>query len=284
VAGIMDLMTYGDPVDKLADTKFFLGTKGKFDPITLYEMPRSYQEGSAAMGDIDGDGDLDAVIAGDVAVFQSRVLVYKNNAVEGWTVKNIPPSAPTGLKAVVSNNKVTISWNAATDDLSPVNSLTYNVMLVRNDTVVVSPNSTAGGRRQIYQAGNAGHGLKYSLQGLKAGDYTVAVQAVDNGYAGSAFTTPVEFAAGENIMATEADLESSVQLFPNPVENKLKIVSALDDVVDVHIYDLVGNLVLTSTEIYAGSITMDLTSLDAWVYIVGVTTNMGTVFRRVFKG
>ena len=136
---------------------------------------------SAAWGDYDNDGDLDIVIAGATG---SRL--YRN---EG-TVFNTAPTAPTDLNASVSGNNVTLTWAKASDTQTPQVALTYNLRFgtTPRGVDIVSPMSDAGsGIRQIVNDGNAGHLNSYQLKDLAPGTYYWSVQAIDNGYASSAF-------------------------------------------------------------------------------------------------
>jgi hypothetical protein len=145
--------------------------------------------GSVAWGDYDNDGDLDILIAGNYAT-----TIYRNNSI----VANTAPSAPTNLVAAgIDANKVTLSWNKATDTNTPQNSLTYNVRMgtVAGGSGIVGPMASGtNGYRRIPARGNAD--LKsdgYLVTDLTSGRYYWSVQAVDQAYAGGSWATEGQF-------------------------------------------------------------------------------------------
>lgn len=191
--GVLDILAYGDPRSSVSETTFLLGSANKFEKLHLYEMPRSYQGGNAVAGDIEGDGDIDAIIAGDVAFGAPRILAYVNKSKEGWGVANLPPSTPNGFRVEVEGKAVTLRWNSSVDDTTPAKALTYNIRILRNDSLVFDNYSNKSGKRQQYVIGNAGYRTSMFFRNMKNGLYKVSVQAIDNGYAGSSFTEVVAF-------------------------------------------------------------------------------------------
>ncbi len=117
-------------------------------------------------------------------------------------LQNTAPNAPSGLSASSASGIETLSWNAATDSeqSGAPNGLTYNVRVgtQSNYSDVVSPLALASGTRLIPATGNAGELTSYKLSGLMHGQtYYWSVQAVDNGFAGSAFATEGSFVVND---------------------------------------------------------------------------------------
>ena len=277
--GVLDMVVYGDPWEGRNETMFFLGNNNKFNQLTLNETPRPHQGGDIEIGDIEGDGDIDVLIAGYAYILDQTVVVYKNNAANGWTIKNERSSVPVNLTVTVDEETASVQWKASHDDTTPTQALTYNIVLVRNDSVLVNPYSRSDGKRQYYQSGNAGLGLNHVFRNLPYGDYKVAVQAIDNSYAGSEFTSYFEFTTGD-IVSVEEDFEGSVQFFPNPVEDALRIESGVRGIKEVHISDLQGRECYTSENIRSTRVSIPFSAFEKGVYIVTVHAESGMITRR----
>ena len=165
------------------------------------------ERGCAAAGDFDNDGDLDLAVAGLAAA--PAFALYRNEI----AVANHAPAAPDGLSALVESNRVTLSWNAASDPETPSNSLTYNVRAgsAAGGTDVLSPAAQANGWRKIVAGGNAGHRAGMVLTNMTPGTLRFAVQAIDSAYAGSAFAAEQTFVVPDRLRlvlpagATEGD-------------------------------------------------------------------------------
>lgn len=161
---------------------------GTFSEASSLNLPGRY-EALAACGDYDNDGDLDVAIDGRDLNMTWYGDIYENKA----SSVNLQPSAPTNLKFTASDGEVLLSWDKATDDLTPQNGITYNVYVgtIPNQTDVVSPMSNlANGRRLIPQVGNASNRNFFRIAGLSGGTtYYWGVQAIDNSYSGSTFAT-----------------------------------------------------------------------------------------------
>lgn len=145
----------------------------------------------AAWGDFNRDSKIDVAIAGLTASLsgeETNVLrIYKNNL----TTVSLP-KAPTGLRAQVFFDRVELSWDESSNlGVNLRNGLTYNVYLdtVRASASLLDPmaNIQDRGLRKIARLGNAGHGTKHIIRGLKEDVYYWSVQAIDADYEGSAF-------------------------------------------------------------------------------------------------
>jgi hypothetical protein len=159
---------------------------------TVYFQLPELRFTSGAWGDFSLDGRLDVFISGrprSGAGIEGRF--YRNN----WPVVNVPPGPPNQLTAVVSNDTVTLAWNAASDLQTPTPALTYNVRVGRSSQMgdAVSPLSGVNGERRIPAHGNAGYHTNFTLRDLPPGRYLWSVQAIDTAFAGSPFATEQTF-------------------------------------------------------------------------------------------
>ncbi|MFA6109245.1 MAG: Ig-like domain-containing protein, partial [Candidatus Latescibacterota bacterium] len=140
-----------------------------------------------ALVDIEGDGDLDLVSAGQDGADQSRTAVNEN--LEAQFNPNRPPEAPAGLAAADTADAVTLSWQPAADDGedSPA-SLSYNLRV----GTTLGGNEVLSGNTALGQ-GNAGSRLSHLLRNLTSGTYYWSTQTVDDGLARSAWSPDKQF-------------------------------------------------------------------------------------------
>jgi len=193
--GDLDLFAFGDPRYNWSHTRIYKNNEGNFKETNIDYLLERQQYGKAAHGDIDNDGDLDYVILGQIDYLNPRVIVYRNTYAESWGLPNHRPTAPAAPHSETGSNKsVTLSWNPADDQETEQTGLTYNFYLVdQNGSIVVNSYSLADGSRQLVSAGNASSKTSVTLENLKPGTYTWAVQAIDKGFAASAFSEPQVF-------------------------------------------------------------------------------------------
>lgn len=171
---------------------------------TFTELAGSTFEGvyksSIDLGDYDNDRDLDVLISGDKG--GSRVCkVYKNLS----SVNNPLPAAPTGLSAAPSGNNIILKWNSVRTDNTPYKAMTYNVMVGTSSggVNIVSPNSAADGYHRISGMGNGQTDTTFILKNIPKGvTYYWKVQAVDNGWKGSSFSSGPNFTYTASVQAS----------------------------------------------------------------------------------
>jgi predicted nucleotidyltransferase len=165
------------------------GTADPFDSVMGLDITMdAYDTYSVALGDVDNDGDLDFA----AGYYSHENLVYRNNS----AVANTPPSAPTGLSTTVSGAgpyDMTFSWAAATDAETPALGLTYSLRVGTSpggDEIMPSHAITSPNVRLIPAMGNVQHNTSWMLT-LPTGTYYWSVQAIDTGFAGSAWAAEV---------------------------------------------------------------------------------------------
>ena len=156
-----------------------------------------------ALGDADGDGDLDLLASGVGAsgLPESRLLRNTVNPVD------LPPGAPTGLTAVTNlTGEVTMSWLPAVDDHTPTAALTYNLRVGSGPGLgdFLPAHASTNGWRHLPAPGNAGASLQYRLRDLPHGHYTWSVQAVDAAFHGGVFSTNGTFSVVRDLPPLEA--------------------------------------------------------------------------------
>lgn len=147
---------------------------------------KGISNGSVAMGDYDNDGDLDILITGRDNSGNYVSKIYSNES----SNLNAVPEAPQGLSSSAVINELVLKWNRVKTDETSVEAITYNVRIgtTPGSSDILSPMSNPSGVRNIVYAGNTQSDTFLILKNLKQGTYYWSVQAIDNSFAGSAFS------------------------------------------------------------------------------------------------
>jgi hypothetical protein len=74
-----------------------------------------------------------------------------------------------------------------------------------------------------------------------------------------------------------------ISIYPNPTNGQLHIVSSILTVKNVKIYDLGGRVVEEQSFTSNPSYAIDLSRLDASLYFVEITTENGSITKRIVK-
>ncbi|MGD8781553.1 MAG: FG-GAP-like repeat-containing protein, partial [Ignavibacteria bacterium] len=153
------------------------------------------QRSSVAWGDYDNDGDLDILLTGGTSSYEAS-RIYKNN----YTIANSIPNSPVNLSSSINGSTVTFSWDAATDNETPSAGLTYNLRIGTTpggDEIMAPMADASNGLRRIPVLGNTNHNTSWTIKDLSPGQrYYWSVQAIDNCFAGSEFSTEETFLYG----------------------------------------------------------------------------------------
>lgn len=186
-----------------------------------------YKLGCASWGDVNNDGWNDLLFTGLDAFEADQTDIFLNNLGNLNFGLNTPPTVPDGLTCQMNATSATMRWNPASDGQTPSKALTYNLMIGTQPGTadVLSPMSDpATGLRSVCAPGNAGHDTAWILTGIPAGTYWFSVQAVDNGFMGSAFSASCQFTYSPTLGLREGDL-NRLTLTPNPCHDRLEIRS-----------------------------------------------------------
>jgi FG-GAP-like repeat/PKD domain/Secretion system C-terminal sorting domain len=152
---------------------------------------------SVAWCDYDNDGDLDILMTGFDASNNAVSKIYRNNLVakSGSFKPNSKPSAPTGLKNTINPGTTEFSWSQINSDETPAPAMSYNLRYKLIDAArwKFAPHAAENGYRRIPAMGNLQLNKSFSLKNLHSGTYYWQVQAVDQGYAGGAWSAVDSF-------------------------------------------------------------------------------------------
>ncbi|NOG44770.1 MAG: T9SS type A sorting domain-containing protein [Calditrichaeota bacterium] len=170
---------------------------------------RGMGRAASAVGDYDGDGDLDIVqfgYSGTNGGLGYSTRLYKNSVNSVYA--NQAPGVPQNLRTQVVADSVFLIWDAPVDDRTPSQGLTYNVRVgsaAGKEDIVASHADLATGKLKIPVKGNAESNSFYKLINLQNDqNFFWSVQAVDAGYSGSEFSPEIAF----NTFAASIDVIS----------------------------------------------------------------------------
>ena len=158
--------------------------------------------GSAAWGDYNMDGKLDILLTGSDNNGDEVSKIYRNQCATAHTA----PATPSGLTATCTASSIVMQWDR-------VPGMSYNVRVGTSSGAgnVVSPMvKPSTGTRLKPGLGNAQENNFYILRYPKKIQYSWSVQAIDNGFASSAF-------AGEQNITFPTSLQAS-QIFADIVQ------------------------------------------------------------------
>jgi len=182
------------------------------------------ERGSAACCDYDNDGDIDILISGITGAGTPATNLYSNDAGSNTYSVNQAPTVPGGLSMFIDGHTVILGWDDASDDHTPVKSLTYNLRITNSQGVQVlsAMSDPITGKRLLPQPGNTGFNTDWMLN-LPDETYSWSVQAIDHTFAASDFSWEQTFTILN--VGTEEEEIAGLKVYPNPVCDKLSVVT-----------------------------------------------------------
>jgi hypothetical protein len=241
--------------------------------------------------DIDGDGDLDYLIAGEYFVpggnglVEAQMHLYRNDT----PGQNEAPLIPAGLTVTqLSDSAVLLSWLPGSDDHTPANALTYDLKLFHDNIPVTVPAHTP-------EPGNVSTVKEWLLTGLQTGNYTWTLITIDAAYIGSPVATGEFGIFPVSAEEIKADLTGGYNLdqnYPNPFSHLTTIRYSVpqEGVVSLKVYNGQGKevAILAGGEKQAGDHIMifDATGLTSGIYYYRLQVNDFSQSRKmiILKG
>lgn len=166
------------------------------------------------------------------------------------------PSVPQNLSAnAIDENSISLSWTSAT------NATSYNVYLGTEKLANVTT-------------------TYYLAEGLEPNtEYCFTIAAVNSN---SESEKSAEACAKTLDNLGLEELSSSINIYPNPVNNKLYIETDVE-IEDVVVYDVFGRQQDNKTTQQQDNATIDVSKLDAGVYFVKIKTAEREIVKRIIK-
>lgn len=196
--GVVDLLLTGSFIGEQeieGRSEIYLNSGGTFTPsgANLSAPIESIGRGGTfSWLDIDGDGDLDYLVAGAYFVpggnglVEAQIHLSRNDAV----AVNRQPSAPAALAAIdLGLGTVLLSWAPAVDDSTSRRALTYELEIKPANAAASDTAVAPSLRRRLPQPGNVSAVTRWKLRNLPAGTYDWTVRAVDSAFNGGSFTS-----------------------------------------------------------------------------------------------
>lgn len=224
--GLLDIMIIGKVpgCGGQASTMLFqnMGFMQFFEILT--DIP-GFSYGGLNWGDYNNDGYSDLIFTGMDGYFAPTTALYKNNAGTGIFTQNTPPSIPQALEAHILDGKIVLNWSRSTDDQTPSNSISYNLLIGTepgNSNIFPAMADPENGFRRIVAPGSCTLDTTWSITGLSAGDYWISVQSIDNGFLPSAFATPIALSYSPPVGIADEE-NPTLQCFPNPFQYQINV-------------------------------------------------------------
>jgi hypothetical protein len=192
--GVIDLLVTGSFIGNaeiVGGSEIYLNQGGTFVPsgANLSAPVESIGRGGTfSWLDIDGDGDLDYLVAGAYFVpdgnglVEAQIHLYRNDAAR----INRAPITPSGLTSRdLGNGSVLLSWTTSLDDSTAARALTYDIEIAYRSQLTAL---AAAPPRRLPQPGgifflkNTSAIKNWRVRGLPAGIYDWSVRAVDSAY------------------------------------------------------------------------------------------------------
>ncbi len=247
-----------------------------------------FSEGDIAIGDIDGDKDIDLIQCGYDDNYDYKTRVFANKVQE----VNNPPIAPANLTVTKTDSSYIFQWDKASDDKTPQPGLTYNLRLgtAPGSSDIKPCNSDTTGYHFVPVFGNVGHLTSWELKNPpQSGSIYWTVQTIDNNFTGS------PFAKEQHIEITGIKGQKEViparfaldQNYPNPFNpsTNIRYQLAENTRVEIIIYNILGERVktLVKQKQAAGkySIRFDASTLSSGVYFYKLKTRHYTRVRKM---
>jgi len=270
--GDMDLSVTGNSGFLMSETFILVNNDGVFSKVYFGFV--GVGRSSLDWGDFDNDGDPDLALQG-INTDGSYTLIYRNDRED----VNQPPVVSDNLSTTRSGYDFTFTWDAATDDHTPAEALTYNVSIGSTEQTceILSPMSVNGFLKKPFP-GNAGYGTSLTIKDLAEGDYYIRVQAIDQSLSASSLSMPAYL----KVTGVEEEQIEGIFVYPVPANDILFIETDVPVISQVRIFDLSGRI--SYHEEYSGStnlLEVEVSQLKPGTYILELSGKTFVTHRRI---
>jgi hypothetical protein len=283
--GDLDLVVPNDGVSQGASGSVSVRLndgQGRFSPLANRDVQSFYGADEAALGDIDGDGDLDLLVVnyrGRVSTLGHTTSVRLNN---GSGFFSVPTAAaeidgsngPRSLALGDSDGDGDLDLVVATTDPSPYGTNTVDVRVnLGLNTGRITTTSDTDGRAQVL----VGDGPRCIVMGDVDGDgdidFLTANQRSNN------VSIRLNNGTGAALAITSRFAPAAGAAYPNPARGRVQL-SLPPDATHAELLDALGRAVQTAPA-QAGTATLDVTGLAPglyrWRVLTGAQPASGTL-------
>lgn len=246
----------------------------KFEQV--FEGP-GVSQSSGSWADFNNDGFLDIIINGQKSDMGLLGAIYLNDGHNKKSssvfVANDAPTVPTNLTVEINGNKAVLKWNPSEDNSTSVNSLSYNISLLKEGQIIIPSLSNNYGVRSLVEFGNAGMLTYFKTNQLAPGNYSWSVQSIDNSYLASSFAPFVSFTIQEpSVSIIPTNLKNQdLEIYPNPASTILYLDSP-SRILQISIYSLNGTLIFSKHNIENE---VSIEHLKKGIYILKIDSENG---------
>jgi hypothetical protein len=234
----------------------------------VYTQITGYKNGSVSWGDFNNDGFTDLLFTGLDGFNSSKTEIWRNNSGDSLYHENTSPASPTNLSSSSDGSDVHMAWHGATDSQTPSSGLTYNLYIgtTAGSSEIFSPASIlTTGFRKITNLGNANKDTVFTIHDLDAGNYFWSVQAVDNGFMGSAFAIEQSFTIYPVSVSSKEN--NKIEVFPNPFSDVVNFRNIDLKSASIEIYNALGRAILKTN---LSKPFLDLSGLKKGIYVIRI--------------
>ncbi|UKM66426.1 T9SS type A sorting domain-containing protein [Flavobacteriaceae bacterium GSB9] len=123
----------------------------------------------------------------------------------------------------------------------------------------------------------------YFTLNLNQGSNTLRFIAL--GSSGAANLDRIDVCSGEVLSVSKSDLESLIQLYPNPTKNTLilSLKGGIKNNTVIQLYNSLGELVIKDYQVKSGEAVLNLHHLGAGLYFVKVSNAENTIVKKIMK-
>lgn len=283
--GDLDVVLSGVSEEGKGLTRVFLNYDNSFMPI-FSRLP-DLTHSAVALGDYDGDMDLDIFLMG-MHGSQPLTIFARNN----MSAANTTPTEPFNLRAEeVDATTAVLAWESATDNETPVEAVSYNLRVGTSTggAEVMSPMSFEDGISRIPGSSNAGTTENWRITGLlPETTYYWSVQALDQSWLPSPFAEEQEFTtpeAGTLIAETEAEMD--LIIYPNPFRESCIVQYYVGGPgeVRVEVFNELGSKVIILEDHYnkEGKYTLTFSPEHPGMYYVRFIYESNVILKKVIR-
>jgi hypothetical protein len=278
--GDLDVVVIGRPTDNFSNYAASLYEFNNNTYTFVENLGSGVRIGSLSWGDYDNDGDLDILIAGQTDSPATITRLYVNNRKSGTFAKNQSPSVPANLRAEILEEEIKLLWDASSDTETTQQALTYAFYLRLDSDTIFSAQARRTGARKVDGAGNAGALTTFTIPMLPPGLYHWGVQAIDNSFKGSTFSTEDVLDIPTIVDVQKNTEEDELLIFPNPAVDNVTVVVRNSNIgkVQLALFSAAGEEVfyqICSKDSYEFKHAIEPSNLSSGFYLLRITHEGG---------